>query len=151
MCAELRNLTQKKVEEIFFFYSHWRGQLSTSKCPEKISQKCKIATALLVLSHVKKKNVWVRDQIHRREDGAHAKLLRKLFAEDRESYKDYLYMNSEDFMLEKVSPKLHKRCSVERINKPVRKNIIKFLVAYQAYLICSASSSFFNFRDSAHI
>ena len=62
----------------------WRNQLTTSECPGNMSQKCKAADALLVLKEVKiKRSVLVRDWISRRgEDGAHAKLLQKLFEED---------------------------------------------------------------------
>ena len=54
----------------------------------------------------------MRDWINRRgEDGAHSKLLRELSEEDRTSYENLLCMSPEDlnYLLEKVSLKLHKR------------------------------------------
>ena len=58
--------------------------MTARECQGNMPQKYKAADALLVLKQVKmKKSVWVRDWISRsREDGAHAKLLQKLFEKD---------------------------------------------------------------------
>ncbi|XP_066970013.1 putative nuclease HARBI1 [Macrobrachium rosenbergii] len=80
-----------------------------------MSQKCRVAAALIIMNEVKKKrkrSTWVRKWISRRgEDGAHAKLLRELFEEDTSSYKNSVCMSPEDFhyLLEIVSPKIRKR------------------------------------------
>ena len=78
-----------------------------------MSQKCRVAAALIIMNEVKKKrSMWVRKWISRRgEDGAHAKLLRELFEEDTSSYKNFVCMSPEDFhyLLEIVSPKIRNR------------------------------------------
>ena len=51
------SVSRESVREFSRFYSHWRDQLTTSEYQDNISQKCRVAAVLLVLSQVKKKNI----------------------------------------------------------------------------------------------